>query len=160
MSGNFVALISWGLAAMTANILIDTLDCGLMGGVDTFVSQLFGRKDFYSWSLYLNICRYLLLLLAIPQLIVFYFAEQILFQLDQPEEIAFQTCQFLLIVFPGYIALVQFKTVRHYLNWWNIFNPILVIAGITLIIQVLGLYILVITLEYGSVGVGISTSIS
>ena len=160
MSGNFVALVSWGLAAMTANILIDTLDCGLMGGVDTLVSQSFGRKDFYSWSLYLNICRYLLLLLAIPQLIVFYFAEQILVQLDQPEEIAFQTCQFLLIVFPGYIALVQFKTVRHYLNWWNIFNPILVIAGITLIIQVLGLYILVITLEYGIVGVGISTSIS
>ena len=159
MSGNFVALVSWGLAAMTANILIDTLDCGLMGGVDTFVSQLFGRKDFYSWSLYLNISRYLLLL-AIPQLIVFYFAEQILVQLDQPEEIAFQTCQFLLIVFPGYIALVQFKTVRHYLNWWNIFNPILVIAGITLIIQVLGLYILVITLEYGIVGVGINTSIS
>ena len=82
MSGNFVALVSWGLAAMTANILIDTLDCGLMGGVDTLVSQSFGRKDFYSWSLYLNIRRYLLLLLAILQLIVFYFAEQILVQLD------------------------------------------------------------------------------
>ena len=141
---------------MTANILIDTLDWGLMGGVDTLVSQSFGRKDYYSWGLYLNIWRYLILLLAIPQFIIFFIAEELLVQLDQPAEIARQTGQFLLIVFPGYIALVQFKIIRHYLNCWNIFNPVLVMAGITLFIQIFCLYILVILLDFGIYGVAIT----
>ena len=45
LSGDNNALISWGLGAVTLNIIFDSVDCGLMTGVDTLVSQAFGRKD-------------------------------------------------------------------------------------------------------------------
>ena len=71
-------LISCGLGAATVNIIFEAVDWGLMSGLDTLVSQAYGRKDIDSWEAYLNIWRYFVLLLTIPQAIIVHFSDVIL----------------------------------------------------------------------------------
>ena len=52
-----VAMSGCGLGGMTANILAYSLGVGIWGGIDTLVSQAFGRKDYESCKIYLIFFR-------------------------------------------------------------------------------------------------------
>ena len=65
---NDTALISaWGLGNTTVGLVILSVDIGLWGGIDTLVSQAFGRKQYYLWGVYLNSARIVIWLLFIMQ---------------------------------------------------------------------------------------------
>ena len=160
ISGDSNALVSWGLGAITLNIIFDSVDWGLMTGVDTLVSQAFGRKDLNAWELYLNIWRYLLLLLMIPQGLIVFFEDDILILFGQQPENSMQARYYLIYIFPGYVFMMMFIWMRRYLNWCGLNRPLLFITGTTLVIHLIFLYFTVIYFRLGLNVVGAWTSIS
>ena len=64
MLDNSVLLSGWGLGNTTVNVIVISIGAGIWGGIDTLVSQAYGRKDYYMWGVYLNTARIVLILLA------------------------------------------------------------------------------------------------
>ena len=160
ISGNSDVLVSWGLGAATINIILDTVDWGLMSGLDTLVSQAYGRKDIYSWELYLNIWRYFILLLAIPQSIIVYFSDSIFILLGQSKEISQQARYYLFLIFPGYVLMELYIVNRRYFNWLGRTKETTVISTITFIFHIILIYFMVICWDLRLTGVGVSSSLS
>ena len=63
--GDSVLLSGAGLGVFTVNMIIFWVDVGLWGGIDTLVSQSFGKGEYYKCGVYLNSSRITLALLFI-----------------------------------------------------------------------------------------------
>ena len=160
ISGNSDVLVSWGLGVAILNILLDTVDWGVMSGLDTLVSQAYERKDIYSWEVYLNIWRYFILLLAIPQSIIVYFSDSIFILLGQSEEISQQARYYLFLIFPGYVLMELYIVNRRYFNWLGKTKETTVISLLTFIFNIILIYLLTLLWDLGLTGVGLSSLIS
>ena len=93
--------------------MILSVDYGIIDGMDVLVSRAYGRKDYNSWEIHLNQCRYSIFILAIPQFIVILFFGYIFDILGQPAEISYYAWIFLLISFPGILWFALITT-----NYW------------------------------------------
>ena len=69
VSSDTVTTSGCGLGNATINILVFSVGSGFWGGIDTLVSQAFGRKDYYLCGVYLNTSRIVTILLNLAQLI-------------------------------------------------------------------------------------------
>lgn len=88
--GDPVLISGAGLGVVTINLVVFWVDVGLCGGLDTLVSQAYGRKDFYSCGVYLNSARIIVALLFIPQSLLILYSRSIFEFIGQPEESAIQ----------------------------------------------------------------------
>ena len=112
-----------------------------MSGLDTLVSQAYGRKDIYSWEVYLNIWRYILLLLAVPQFTIIYFSDEIFMLLGQSEEVAQNAQYYLYLIFPGFIFMYLTIADRRYFNCLGMTKEITVVSAISLFLFIALIYI-------------------
>ena len=160
ISGNSDVLVSWGLGVATINIILDNVDWGIMSGLDTLVSQAYGRKDIYSCEVYLNIWRYIILILAIPQFTIVYFSDSFFMILGQSEEISQVARYYSLLIFPGYVFMELYTANRRYFNWLGKTKETTVISLLTFIFNIILIYLLAILWDLGLTGVGLSSLIS
>ena len=120
---NSVDLAACGLAFVTMNIISVSMADGISDGMDVLVSKAFGRDDIESCEIYLNLCRYTILLLAIPQAIITIFLNHILILFGQNEEVAYRAWTMCLFTFPGVVMMNLFECDRRYLACCELVNP-------------------------------------
>ena len=160
MKNDSTSLAAWGLGFVTLNIASISFADGIADGMDSLVAQTYGKKDYNSCEVYLNLWRWWVLILSIPQLLVFINLESILLYFEQPENVARETWLFWIWSFPGVVFLNLFEWNRRYLSCWEVINPGTVISIVSITLQFLLLLLSSFYLEFGVLEVGISTGIS
>ena len=153
-----IMLSGWGLGFATVNLTVFSVNVGLCGGIETLVSQAFGRKDYYLWGVYLNTWRVLLIMMAVIQTLILLNWEQIFLFLDQPPESAAIAQVYILSVLPGVFLNSQFECVRRFLLMQGIYYPALYIISASLWLHIISLYIYIICLEWAITGIAIATA--
>ena len=153
-----ILLSGWGLGFATVNLTVFSVNVGLCGGIETLVSQAFGRKDYYLWGVYLNTWRVLLIILAVIQTLILLNWEQIFLFLNQPPESAAIAQIYILSVLPGVFLGSQFEWMRRFLLMHGIYYPVLYIILTSLWFHTLSLYIYIICLEWAITGIAIATA--
>ena len=160
MLNNATLISAWGLGNTTIALVILSIDIGLWGGIDTLVSQAFGRKQYYLWGVYLNSARIVIWLLFIVQWVILLNWDFLFKLINQPPEIIELSQQYIFSVIPGVFLQMQYEWLRRFLMSLGIFAPTLYIMASVLIIHVAMLYLFLIVYEMEILGVGIATSIS
>ena len=112
-----------GLGGMTANILVFLPGIGMWGGIDTLVSQAYGRKDYDLCKVYLNVSRIIMALLFIPQMILLCFSKDLFILIGQPEESTKVASKYLMICLPGIFLNTQFEWIKRYLFAIGVYYP-------------------------------------
>ena len=131
---------------------------GICGGIDTLVSQAFGRKDYYMWGVYLNTARTVLTIMAIIQFTILINCKTIFVFIRLPIESSGVAQKYILGVLPGVYMGVQFECLRRFLIVQGVYNPTLYIFTTSIWIHVVSLYIYVILLDLEIFGVAIATA--
>ena len=108
----------------------------------------------------MNICRYFVILLTIPQALVVYFSDSIFMFLGQPKETSLNARYYLILLFPGYVFMHLYILNRRYFNCLGKTKEVLIISAFTFVLHIILLYLMVIKGEWGLTGVGVSSSIS
>ena len=157
---NSVDLAACGLAFVTMNIISVSMADGISDGMDVLVSKAFGRDDIESCEIYLNLCRYTILLFAIPQAIITIFLNHILILFGQNEEVAYRAWTMCLFTFPGVVMMNLFEWDRRYLTCCELVNPGMYISIGCIVLHGIMLYLSVVHFGYGVIGAGVSTLIS
>ena len=150
----------WGLGVSIICIVILSLNVGAWDGMEALVSKAYGRKDYESWEIHLNQWRYMLLLLSIPQFIIFLFLEHIFNILGQPSNVAHSSWIFCMLSFLGIISMSLFELNRRYLVCWEVNYSGSILTVSVFILHILLLYISVVRIDSGVYGAGIWTTIS
>mmetsp|Transcript_25016 Transcript_25016/g.28728 ORF Transcript_25016/g.28728 Transcript_25016/m.28728 type:complete len:178 (+) Transcript_25016:351-884(+) len=130
----------------------------MCGGIDTLVSQAFGRKDYYLCGVYLNTARLILVVLAVLQTLVLVNCRRIFELLEQPADSAEVAQQYILAVLPGLFLNMQFECLRRFLLVQGVYNPILYILVGSLLLHMCSLYVYLILLDLRIVGVAVATA--
>ena len=110
-----VAMSGCGLGSMTANVLVFSFGVGIWGGIDTLVSQSYGRKDYDLCKIYLNIAKIVMVFLFVPLLMLLCFSEDLFILIGQPPESSHIAWKYLMICLPGLFFNMQFEWIRRYL---------------------------------------------
>ena len=160
LTHNSVDLAACGLAFVTMNIISVSMADGISDGMDVLVSKAFGRDDIESCEIYLNLCRYTILLFAIPQAIITIFLNHIFILFGQNEEVAYRAWTMCLFTFPGVVMMNLFECDRRYLTCCELTNPGMYISIGCIVLHGLMLYFSVVHFGYGVIGAGVSTLIS
>ena len=116
------------------------------------------NKDFRAWETYLNIWRWTVVLLAVPQGLIIIFLKSLLIWIGQPEDVATETWLFCILSFPGIVLLNLFEWNRRYLVWCELILNLISVCGFLL--QLIMLCFCSIFLKWGVIEVGIVTSVS
>ena len=110
-----VSMSGCGLGSMTANILVFSFGVGIWGGIDTLVSQSYGRKDYDLCKIYLNISKIVMIFLFVPLMMLLCFSEDLFILIGQPPESSHIAWKYLMICLPGLFFNMQFEWIRRYL---------------------------------------------
>ena len=153
-----VLLSGWGLGNTTVNVIVFSVDVGICGGIDTLVSQAYGRKDYYMCGVYLNTARIVLAMMAVVQFLLLINWNTIFVYLGLPPDSSEVAQQYILSILPGVFMGTQFEWLRRFLTVQGIYNPILYILTSSILIHISSLYIYVILLDLGIFGVAIATA--
>lgn len=86
--GDVKVLAAAGLAMMMMNVVVMSILFGSIRGMETLVSQAYGKKDHILMSAYMNRGRMILVVMFIPLAIILWFSEPILLLLGQNPEVA------------------------------------------------------------------------
>ena len=65
------------LGSITISMIILSIDLGIIDAMSVLVAEAHGKKDYQAWGDYLNLGRYALIILALPQFLIFLFLEYI-----------------------------------------------------------------------------------
>ena len=65
-----VLISGWGLGNTTMGLIVYSVDIGIWGGIDTLVSQAFGRKEYKLCGVYLNTSRIIIVITFIFQTMI------------------------------------------------------------------------------------------
>ena len=160
MLDNPILLSGWGLGNATINMIILSIDIGICGGIDTLVSQVYGRKDYYMWGVYLNTARIILLILAVVQFFIIINRGTIFVMLGLPQEPSEVAQQYIMSVLPGVFMCAQFEWLRWFLTVQGIYNVILYILASSKWIHIASLYYFVILLSFEVYGIAIATAMT
>ena len=131
---------------------------GLWGGIDTLVSQAYGRKDYRLCGVYLNTARFVIIVANLIQLIVWLNIKSIFLMIGQPPESAEIGSFYIISILPGLFMNMQFEWLRRFLLVQGIYNPIMYILASTLWLHITLLYIFIIVLKYQIGGIAIATA--
>lgn len=107
--GESVLLSGVGLGVFTINMVVFWVDVGLCGGLDTLVSQSYGRKDYYACGVYLNAARIMIAVLFIPQTLMILNIRSFYVLLNQPPQSAELASQYAVLLLPGVFLGMQFE---------------------------------------------------
>ena len=153
-----VLMSGWGLGSTTVNLVVFSIWSGFWGGVDTLVSQAFGRKDYHLCGVYLNTSRFVTISLNIIQTLILFNSESIFLWIGQQPESAAIAHSYIMSVLPGLYMWTQFEWLRRFLLVQGIYNPIMYILSVTISIHIVLLYVLILILDLKILGVAIATA--
>jgi len=163
-----------GLGNMIMNVLCFDVCLGMNGALETLISQAYGASKKANGSpafqqemrllcgKYLNLARLVnTVFMILPTVILFLFADEILITFFKQNayisEIAIQYC---IICIPGVWAMTQFDATKRFLSAQQCGMIPVFTQYITCVIQIVCCYILVIQLQWGILGISISTNIT
>ena len=148
------------LGNATINILVFSVGSGFWGGIDTLVSQAFGRKDYYLCGVYLNTSRVVTLALNCVQMILLLNSETLFIWLGQEQATASVAATYMIWILPGLFINMQFECLRRFLLVQGIYKPIMFILSATWVVHIIGLYILIVLYDMKIYGVVISSTLT
>lgn len=111
-----VELAASSLASMTSNVVALSLIIGFAAALDTLCPQAYTSPDPRLTSLYAMRTMFLLLLLMIPQIIIFWCAEPILLALRQDPRVAEKAAAYLRVLSFGLPGYAVFEVSRRWLQ--------------------------------------------
>ncbi|CAI2368149.1 unnamed protein product [Moneuplotes crassus] len=149
-----------GLGIFLVTHLMLSWGVGLCGGLDTLVSQAFGRNELKLCGTYLNTSRIILCILFVPQFLVLFNSKYFLVAIGQPEETAEIAQTYARISLIGEFFHVQFEATRRFLMNQGIFTPVLYCLAISTLSHIVGLFLAIFYFESGVEGVATATLIS
>ena len=149
-----------GLGTLMVNVAGISVSTGLWGGIDTLVSQDFGNKKYNMWGIHLNRWRILMILIFIPQVLVFANTSYILQVFGQEPQVAEAAAQYTKIMIPGVFFFNLFEVGRRFLNAQLIFTPPSKIQLFVLILHFFIMLIFVEVLDLSITGAAIATWIT
>ncbi|CAI2367929.1 unnamed protein product [Moneuplotes crassus] len=149
-----------GLGFFLMTHLMFAWGIGLCGGLDTLVSQAFGRNELRLCGTYLNTSRIILCVLFVPQFLVLFNSKYFLVAIGQPEETAEIAQTYARIAIIGEFLHMQFEATRRFLMNQGIFTPVLYCLAISTFTHVVGLCLVIFYFESGVEGVATVTLIS
>lgn len=114
--GDTVVVAAAGLGVMFINMFVYGTFEGLNGAVDTFASQYYGAREYESCNLVYNKSRIINTVLFLPIALLLLFSDKVLIWLKQDYDVAIATQQFLAFQIPGLFMVVQYDTLRRYLQ--------------------------------------------
>ena len=147
-----------GLGFTTVNVVVFSLDVGIWGGIDTLVSQAYGRRDYHLWGVYLNTARIFLTILFFVQFAILINWNAIFVSLGLPPESSEVAHNYILSVLPGVYMAVQLEWLRRFLTVQGVYNPILYILSGCLVVHIISLYLYILVLDLKIVGIAIATA--
>jgi Na+-driven multidrug efflux pump len=102
-------LSGYGLGGFLLGFLSVSINVGLLGGLDTLVSQAYGRKDLTLCGTYLNTSRIIISILFFLQLLLLLNARTMFHLLGQPPESAKIAQNYINVLLPGVFFNLQFE---------------------------------------------------
>ena len=153
-----ILMSGWGLGNATVNLIVASFCAGLCGGIDTLVSQAYGRKDYYLWGVYLNTARIVTVIANIIQTVVLLNIKSIFLIVGQPPESADIASYYIISVLPGLFMNMQFEWLRRFLLVQGIYNPIMYILTSTVLLHIIQLYFFVLVFNYKIGGIAVATT--
>jgi multidrug resistance protein, MATE family len=151
------AIAGCGLGNMIFVMFMFSINIGVNGGVDTLVSQAYGRKNYELCNTYFNVSRIVAVICFIPQAYIAINADRIFRFMGQPPESSEMAYRYMIISLPGCLIYGLFESTRRYLQAHGIYNPILIMWSWSVVVHIAANYILVNVLDYGLEGVAIGT---
>ncbi|KAH8918986.1 MATE efflux family protein [Atractiella rhizophila] len=136
-------LAASSLASITANVACFSLVSGVCSAIDSLSSQAFTSSNPKSTSLHALRTYLILLLLAVPQITLFWLAEPIFIVLRQDAEVARLASLYLRIVSCGLPAYAGFECVRRWLQAQALMTVPTVATAFSLPINIAGNLLLV-----------------
>ncbi|CAI2369259.1 unnamed protein product [Moneuplotes crassus] len=158
MLGDVLLLSGLGLGSVTVNICIFSID--FCGGLDTLVSQAFGRRNYTLCSVYYRTSMIVAIIFFIPQMLICINYKAIFQILGQPEESAEIAGIYIIYILPGCLVFKLFDCTRRHLSACGVYSPSLFITIITMVIHLVNLYLFVYLLGYRMKAVAIITDIT
>ena len=120
--GNSMLVGGAGLGVMFINMFVYGTFEGMNGAIDTFVAQSFGARDMYQCNLIFNRSRIINTFVFIPVTFLLLSSRYILDLLNQPKVVSEYAQTYLLYQIPGLFAVMQFDTLRRYLQAQGCFD--------------------------------------
>ncbi|KAF5734544.1 MATE efflux family protein [Tripterygium wilfordii] len=155
-----LSLSSASMATSFVSITGQTLLRGLSSALDTFCGQSYGARRYHMMSIHLQRGMIVLLLVTIPLAIIGANTEPILIALGQDENISKEAGTYAQLLIPGLFAYALVQCLIRFLQMQNIVFPVVVIFGITCLLNIVMCWILVFKTGLGSRGGAIAISIS
>ncbi|CAI2367045.1 unnamed protein product [Moneuplotes crassus] len=149
-----------GLGTLMINVIGISISTGLCGGIDTLVSQCHGQKNYYRCGVNLNRCRVLMLLVFIPQAVIFFYTDKILEAVGQDPKVSEAALDYTKVLIPGVLVFNLFEATRRFLNAQLVFALPSKIQFSTLVLHILWCYIFVSILELEIVGAAVASLIT
>lgn len=140
--------------------MVASIDIGLCGGIDTLVSQAFGRKNYRICGIYLNTSLIVFTGLFLFQAIFLYNSTFFLLLLGQPPEAVEVAQTYINWTLPALYLNMLFQAYWRFLGAQGIYNPVLLILFITTVIHIFSLYLFVIVFDCEIIGAAIAINIS
>lgn len=101
---------------MLLNVFVFAVAFGLNGTIESFVGWAYGSNQLKECGMHLNRGRVIVTTLLIPTFIMFIWIDRILIALAQDEAVSRIARNYVLMCLPGVIALVQFDSVKRFLQ--------------------------------------------
>mmetsp|Transcript_26546 Transcript_26546/g.35449 ORF Transcript_26546/g.35449 Transcript_26546/m.35449 type:complete len:536 (+) Transcript_26546:31-1638(+) len=144
------------LAVAFLNLFAFTVGFGLSTAMDTLCSQAFGANQSQRMGVYLQTGVLVLSSLYIIVCIMFYYSTEILIFLGQPAQVAELAGQFTRYLLPGVPFVYLYELLRKVLQAQNNVLPMLYVAIISNVINVITGYFLVYYTRLGWLGVAVA----
>ena len=120
--GSPIMVAGAGLGVMFINMLVYGVFEGMNGAIDTLVSQYFGSGDLLECNYVFNKARVINSIVYIPVATLLFFSNHLLDILNQPQEVSYYARLYLVIQIPGLYWIVQYDTLRRYLQAQGCFD--------------------------------------
>lgn len=124
------AFAGCGLGNMIFVMFFFSINIGICGGIDTLVSQAYGRKDYATCNDYFNVSRIITVILFIPQFFLCYHVDKLFVFMGQPKESSEMAYIYMTIALPGMFLYALFESTRRYLQAHGVYNPVLYMCGL------------------------------
>ncbi len=143
-NGNAAELAAIGLGNVLVNMTALSMVQGLSGAMDTLASQAFGSGEREMVGVYAQRCLLILMLVVVvPAIPVWLFAERILVALHQEPETARLVRQFALIRIPGLVMQVIATVLQKFLNNQGLTKPNLWCTVVSVPTSLAGSFVLI-----------------
>ena len=147
-------------AVMFMNLTGISIGLGLATAMDTLCSQAYGAGQSIKMGTYLQTGGIVLSVAFLPICVCNLYCTEILLALDQPQDVAKCAGQFVRYMLPGIPFLFMYELLKKIMQAQNVATPMLTVAVLANVINVVVGYYLVYCTSFGYLGAAVAQSVS